>query len=484
MAKEKQSPRLQRTLPKTSMSPFRYNLLLAAFTAMTTFIVCSLVNTAMFSSLLVNLVDVDEAKNSYVDNLPSLFTGQTMLGSPSYLEEEQQEEIVRPIRRPKGHIDYSDYTGPSTVFTKFEHPFPCFQGDPILMAKTPAHSGIMFQRPTKTGSTTLTGIILRLAHSRAKQERSVASQWCKHRTNHGTGIELDYYRREKTKSFLFSIIREPQARALSHVFHFDISALRLSEPTDEFLKSRLLLGMQHMYYFQQLGTRSYTKLTDPSKEIEVKRQMAREQGFDTDFPIRDHLASIGHNKTLQRAYDRLWRQTKQFGHNFTAHRVIADILEDYDLIMIMERMDESLVVLQMLLGLTTKEILYTRARSAGSFSNGFPDRPCIYILPSFVSPSMGKFFASDEWQQQVATDVEFYKAAHKSLDRTIDALGREEVEKRLEDLRAGLKLAAGHCEGRVRTMCSPAGEVVKLEDRTCYIWGEGCDHDCLDELEL
>jgi hypothetical protein len=435
----------------------------------------------MFSSLLEGLDDVGETKSYFEDKLPSLFAGESMISMQSL--EEQQEE---PINKPKGHIDYSDYTGPSTVFTKFEHPFPCFEGEPQLMVKTPAHRGILFQRPMKTGSTTLTGIILRLAHSRAKQTRSVKlkSRWCKHRANHGTGMELDYYRRDKTKSFLFTIVREPQARALSHIFHFDVSALMLSEPTDSFLQSRLLLHVQDMYYFQELVTRNYTDISDPKKELEVKRQMARDQGFDTDYPIRDHHASISQNKTLLRAYNRLWRQTKRFGNNFSTHRVIADIMEDYDLIMIMERMDESLVVLQMLLGLTTKEILYTRARSAGSFSNGFPARPCIYILPSFVSPGMEDFFASDEWQRQIATDVEFYKAAHKSLDRTIDALGRDEVEKHLGDLRAGLELANTHCEGRVRTMCSPAGEVVKGENKTCYIWAEGCDHDCLDELEL
>jgi hypothetical protein len=147
-------------------------------------------------------------------------------------------------------------------------------------------------------------------------------------------------------------------------------------------------------------------------------------------------------------------------------------------------MDESLVVLQMLLNLTTKEILYTRARSAGAFSNGYPDRPCFYILPSFISPGMKQFFASDEWQEHVTPDMELYKAAHKSLDRTIDALGRDNVNKRLDDLRAGLKLAGKHCEGKVKTLCSAGGVQIRDPDSTCYIWGEGCDHDCIDELEI
>ena len=137
----------------------------------------------------------------------------------------------------------------------------------------------------------------------------------------------------------------------------------------------------------------------------------------------------------------------------------------------------------MLPNLTTKEILYTRARSGGTFSNGLSDRPCVYILPSFVSPSMKEFFASEEWQETTKDDMLLlYRAAHKSLDLTIDAIGRDEFNTNLVELKRGLQLAAKNCEGKARSMCSDGGTMIKLENRTCYIWGEGCDHDCIDEL--
>ena len=97
---------------------------------------------------------------------------------------------------------------------------------------------------------------------------------------------------------------------------------------------------------------------------------------------------------------------------------------------------------------------------------------------------MKVFLESDEWKEHIAPDVEFYKAAHKSLDRTIEALGRKEFEKNLALFKKGQKLAATHCTGRVRTMCSSAGEVIRPVNTTCYIWGEGCDHDCIDEIDL
>eukprot|EP00545_Synedropsis_sp_CCMP1620_P006640 CAMPEP_0119022802 /NCGR_PEP_ID=MMETSP1176-20130426/28766_1 /TAXON_ID=265551 /ORGANISM="Synedropsis recta cf, Strain CCMP1620" /LENGTH=78 /DNA_ID=CAMNT_0006977741 /DNA_START=1 /DNA_END=237 /DNA_ORIENTATION=- len=77
-----------------------------------------------------------------------------------------------------------------------------------------------------------------------------------------------------------------------------------------------------------------------------------------------------------------------------------------------------------------------------------------------------------------------FQAANKSLDRTIEALGRDEFNKNLAELKRGLKLAQEGCKGRIRTMCSEGGNVIPVLNRTCYIWAEGCDHACIDDLEL
>ncbi len=343
------------------------------------------------------------------------------------------------------------------------------------MLQTPAHEGILFQRPQKTGSTTLTGIVLRLVHNRGKQ---MGFEKCKHRCMHGSGVSYDFGRRDKTKSFLFSIIREPQARAFSQIFHFEISAAS-REPTDAYLQTQLLAPANHLHYLHDLKVRNYT---NASTLFLLRQNLAQKLGY-TSVQEQLHLKNQTSPKELRHA-ERLWKQWRLFGENFDVHAMIGHILEDYNFIALMERMDESLVVLQMLLNLTTKEIVYTKARSGGSFSNGFSDRPCIYILPSFTTPGMKRFFASEEWQSHIAADVEMYKAVHKSLDRTIDALGRQEFEEKLATFKKALKLAGTHCVGRIRTMCSSSGEVIRPVNTTCYFWGEGCDHDCIDELDL
>lgn len=386
---------------------------------------------------------------------------------------EAVDQQQSPSSKPKGHIDYSDYTGYSRAFTKFEHPFPCFPGEKRMMLTTPAHEGILFQRPMKVGSTSITGIVLRLVHNRGQKEYGYDK--CKHRCMHGTGKQLDFYHRDKTKSFLFSIVREPQARAISQIFHFEVTAGQ-HEPTDEFLQTRLLQNFNHLHYYDDLGTRNYTK---PGDEGRLRMALAKKAGFKTMLEYTKSLPT----KAAQRAHERISKQYRKYG-NTSMDTVLQHILEDYDFIAIMERMDESLVVLQMLFNLTTKEILYTHARSGGSWSNGFKDRPCFIILPSFQSPGMKAFYASDEWKTHIARDVKFYKAVHKSMDRTIEGLGREEFDERLRVFRAALKVAATNCKTKIRTMCSEAGEVIKPVNTTCYFWGEGCDHDCIDELEL
>ena len=49
------------------------------------------------------------------------------------------------------------------------------------------------------------------------------------------------------------------------------------------------------------------------------------------------------------------------------HQIVKDIMNDYDFLILVERYDESLVAMQLLLGLETSDILYLPSRHAGSF---------------------------------------------------------------------------------------------------------------------
>lgn len=147
-------------------------------------------------------------------------------------------------------------------------------------------------------------------------------------------------------------------------------------------------------------------------------------------------------------------------------------------------MDESLIVFKHLLKLDFYDILYIKARSSGTFSNGDASRgrACVYLVPSFLTPGMQHFFESKEWKDSNANDIMLYQAAYKSLDNTIDALGREMVQNELKIFQEAQARASDFCEDRVRGFCSSGGSLIPEKQRTCVVWGEGCDFDCLKDF--
>ncbi len=77
-----------------------------------------------------------------------------------------------------------------------------------------------------------------------------------------------------------------------------------------------------------------------------------------------------------------------------------------------------------------------------------------------------------------------YQAVHKSLDLTIDQLGRDEFQRQLHVFRKVNQRAQEHCASRAVGMCSEGGAPIPKANRTCYIWSEGCSHACLDEIHV
>lgn len=153
---------------------------------------------------------------------------------------------------------------------------------------------------------------------------------------------------------------------------------------------------------------------------------------------------------------------------------VNKILQDYDFIGITERLDESLVALQMILGLKTSDILYYSAKGNGNW-----DDHGVYIQPSFVSPGMERFFASPEWEELSRGDYLMYMAANASLDRTIDKLGRQEFNAKLEQFRHAKELVKTHCPD-IRPLYSASG---KATHHDCLFSDAGCGSACFDRLE-
>ena len=290
---------------------------------------------------------------------------------------------------------------------------------------TPTQEGFLFLKTYKTGSSTASGIDLRIARNVA-QRRQTGYEVCKTRYDHAWAASL-YKSLDRKKSFLWTIVRDPISRSISQLFHFHVSREQNPSTDDSLIrKIRATPVMYHNYYMGSLPQQPAKRNSDP---VDVANQ----------------------------------------------------ILRQYDFIAITERMDESAVALAMLLGLPLGDVLHLKAKGSGGYDDaGGKRNVCTYIQPSFVSDGMEEFFRSDEYQEMVHWDYLLYLAANRSLDLTIEALGRKQFDEKLAQFQTAQKLAVECCGSVTRFPCSSTGQRNKETD---CLWNDsGCGYECLDKV--
>jgi len=304
---------------------------------------------------------------------------------------------------------------------------PCFD-EPEETQQAETDTGLLFLKPYKTGSSTASGINLRIARNVA-QRQTKNFTLCKSRFDH-TRASCLFPHRDPKKSFLWTIVRDPTKRVISQFFHFKVSRHK-NEPSDEVFLNYLRKGkMIRDYYIGALSTQKYKRGDDNA----------------VDFANQ--------------------------------------ILKDYNFVGITARMDESAVALAMLLSVPIADVLYLKAKGHGGYdAGGRRDHiSCTYIWPSFVSKGMEEYFKSDEWLDIVHWDRVFYQAANRSLDLTIDKLGRERFEQNLAKYRIAKEVAHDRCLPRTRFPCSAGGKYSPAEKTDCLWKDSGCGSECLDEI--
>lgn len=326
-------------------------------------------------------------------------------------------------------------------------PFPCYPAETdwhkVRVQRGPSSGGVglLYVRLMKAASSTLGGVALRIAHRKAESLRfaddnstgmvpgagsNKKRRPCRVRFDHGLASRLRYGDRDKSRSFLWTFVRDPTDRAISEFYHFAVSREKV-EPTDvnfiEYLSDRRKNGHLDDYYLQDMHVRGY----DPK--------------------------GVGHREAVR------------------------EVMDEYDFIGLTERMDESLVVLQMILGLGTGDVLYVPAKASGTF-----DELCHYIVPPYVSPGMKAYFSSERWTNRTRGDAMLHEAANRSLDFTIDGLGRIAFEAELSKHRRAMEMVRARCAKRAVFPCSPGGIRRRGNETNCYRWDMGCGYPCLDEI--
>ena len=156
------------------------------------------------------------------------------------------------------------------------------------------------------------------------------------------------------------------------------------------------------------------------------------------------------------------------------------IIQSYNFIGITERMEESAVVVQLLLGLTTADILYLNSKNSGGFDDGGQGQ-CVYIIPSFISPGMQEYFNTDAtWKQLTHVDTLFHQAINRSLDLTIEKLGTKRFHTALQQFRTAQRMVKERCYTNYTFPCTSDGQ--RNKNVKCIWEDSACGMDCLDDV--
>jgi hypothetical protein len=256
--------------------------------------------------------------------------------------------------------------------------------------------------------------------------------------------------RDRSRSFLWTILRDPTQRAISLFFFAQISRLK-QEPTDSNFQKFLLLN----------------------RADDIDNPMAK----NPENAIRDYyLEALSTEKYLVRHRGADERSNPvTFANN---------ILNDYNFIAVSERLEESTVVLMLLLGVPMADVLFLSAKGRGRhYDGGGENGKCTYIWKSFVSHEMQRFFQSDQWKDQIRYDVALYQAANRSLDLTIDyVIGRPLFELHLRKYRRAQQRAQETCLESAVFPCSEGGVYTPPNATDCLWKDSGCGTDCLDQI--
>lgn len=331
---------------------------------------------------------------------------------------------------------------PNRSFPKYNHTFPCYYKDGDFVGCGKDMRGLVYIKVPKTGSTTLAGINLRISHrhrhrhSNTTAETSTSTKPCSATYHHARAYDLGARKRQKDKTFLWTFLREPISQIKSFFFW----------------ENRLYIGRPRHYApsFTHFQTFIYQSYRDFNQYPQV--------GYVSPYKLT--LKDLKGNKTL-----------------------VQEILYNYDFIGLMERFDDSLVVLRLILGLNAGDILYTKSKKNGGYDAG-ASGVCRKVTRKREFSENEEFFKSAFWTQRNVLINQLYSAANRSLDLTIDnVIGRDRFEQALSYHNYLMHKVNLKCEDSIVFPCSQQGLYQMNEsDKNCYKFDLGCGYPCFDYI--
>jgi len=253
-------------------------------------------------------------------------------------------------------------------------PFPCSPDD---ISNT---EGLFYIKVPKTSSTTLGKITMRIAGREAKRIGLEEGKMCKtyDPMHHHYAYELmKNERRNQLKSFLWTIIRHPSNRAISH-YQMRLRNGKVDSEVDSFIRNLETYG--------------------------------------------------AFSPNIQLGYLLPYNDTSTIKERENLRPLVHSVMNEYNFIGTYERLYESLVVLSLLIGVSLSDVLFDFLPSEYSRCGSYEE-------PPWLSSGMKDYLDSDRWKDREEGDFLLYNAVNESLDLTIDKLGRDLVATELQNFK-------------------------------------------------
>jgi len=300
-------------------------------------------------------------------------------------------------------------------------------------SKIDHRTGMYLVKVEKTGSSTAAAAALQIAESVAL--KNGLAKPCPTHVNHGFDYE---YRQDP--SFLWTVVRQPHKRSISEYFFKHISRRGMKYNSSHLIRFLLLKKNYQLEYISK-GMKSNPLLVN----------ILKKKSSNTSQLMSQQLQTL---------------------------ETVISIFQTYDFIAVSERMDESLVVLKLLHGFPDESIVVFSSKINGGYDDGVSRRTCYKIQKSYTTEDVDLYLA--EHYREGNLDFLLYDVANRSLDKTIEFLGRERVEKEVKRHRKLHQLAEDLCLEKAVFPCSKhLGAPNRKSKRSCF-WGDvGCGHKCV-----
>lgn len=349
--------------------------------------------------------------------------------------------------------------------------------------------GLIYIKIDKAASSSLAGINIRLAHKVGakvlppRKTNLHLSQVCSHTYTHGRasdiirsldGDNINNSLPTTTPSLsrpphlLWTFLRDPVRRAVSEYYHFWVSRRGygvkngLVKPFLESRKNFQLLYVLDQKYPEQVLARAATATnTTTTSNTDIRRNDITTGTIVPPPPvwqlIQDHIINV------------------------------------YDFIGLVERMEESLAVMKLLWGVDSQDLIVLSAKQSGGWDDGRHNDTCYQIHPSYSQgddASGGKNALSPYLQHYIQTDYrvgnfdyQLYDLVNASLDKTIAYLGHTNVERTRQEIRQLQSLVELKCQDEAVFPCSKNGtRQHDVSRKNCYWFDSGCGFPCVDRV--